>query len=85
MPERPRWLAERPSRKDLGSVSLVGTEQQIRATLSRRLDREPFPRRPGVELDVELVTVDGYQYLRLLPDPEDLEGEPAHERAVREP
>jgi len=52
-------------------------------TIPVTLDVEPFPREAGVELIIELVTEsNGYQYLEVHPDPEDLSGEPAHERAV---
>lgn len=79
-PQRP---TDRPSRKALGTRPIVAASRTVRITLPPELEVEPFPRHAGPELSFELVTEsNGYQYLELHPDPDDLDGEPAHERAV---
>lgn len=83
MPTRPERPTRGPQRKVVGLQQIVETNRTVRITLPSTLEREPFPRIAGPELQVELVTEsNGYQYLELHPDPDDLEGEPAHERAV---
>lgn len=85
MDPRPQRPDRGPSRKQIGTRSIQNCGQVNRLTLPAALDAEPFPREAGAELIVELVTAEnGYQHVELHPDPEDLEGQPAHERALAE-
>lgn len=77
----PRRPHTPPHRKEIDERTIIDQQGTSRIALSYRLDKEPFPNDAGSLLTVELVTEEnGYQYLELHPQPEDLDGEPAHQR-----